>query len=355
MVVFNGEPIFPFGFFLYWKLEADQVAFIKANGFNSIVIAGIPCYSASGLDNILAAAEEESLYVIMFMPLALDPNNIGGVANRVASYKDSPAVLGYIPADEAVNGDMSYVDLFLAEAKEEDPYRLVYPNHNTASFHRFRNRPKRLPGNLLSFDRYPNIGFGSSVDPSIYTVGALIRGMTDEALESRKPIFAILSHTDIGGKCWPGFCEFNLREPSMRELEFQTYITVIEGARALFFYINLPKSTYVLAKLRSLNEEIQSLVPALASVKSVPKITANNDMIRYLLTREETHYTLITVNRSMESEQITFDLSSLQGLNVNIPATVSFEDRTLSLNSEASLSDTFAPFQRHVYLIPLSN
>lgn len=161
------------------------------------------------------------------------------------------------------------------------------------------------------------------------------------AKESRRPFLA-MPQTFSAMQWWS-------RGPSAEEMEAEIYLSLVNGATIIQYYIFDQAERNLWLRVRSLTKEIKELTPALASYEDAPAVNVNCPKVKTLVKSLDGSYYLIAVNSSEEAMDVSFDLSSLD-LPGALTAKLMFEDRDVQVG-KGVLKDSFKGYQRHVYVL----
>ncbi len=218
-------------------LDDARMAEIAAAGFTTV---GAPC--EGDLDEatnrrVLALAERHGLRVWvadhrLYAAAAGAPEAAGLVAAVVASYRDAPALDGYIVGDEPTTAQFATLAPTVAALHADDPNRLAYINL----------LPDYIPPNLLGADSYPDYleRFVDTVRPRALSVDyypfgkhkdrstffANLAALRVTALRHELPFMWIILAMPHGP----------YRDPTESELAWQAFHALAFGARGVSYF-----------------------------------------------------------------------------------------------------------------------
>ena len=264
-----------------------------------------------------------------------DEERLEKVAQVVNAIKTHPALLEYEIFDEpGFFVAPEWLERVRRHIKKLDPYHLVSVNNcrGARSVIPFLNAT-----DVVGMDYYP-IG----KEPA-----SAVAPLTEELAEfaGTKPL-----------KMWiQGYKIFNPRAPSPAELRAMTYMAVAHGANSIFYFIGKPAKPLWDAQ-GECAKEIRHLTPAITSERSFnlgvsPKTSAVYASLRGTADR----YVLITVNEGDERQTATISLPAWMKKGTIKVKRVFDKGAAVAVNqAEASITDVFEPFDRHVYEIMAS-
>jgi len=254
--------------------------------------------------------------------------------------KDEPVWLGYDiePIAEAYN-----------LLKQTDPSRPVWMNfaqaHPSDNLQEYISDVREFSqyADIISVDVYPvhNSCDEDSIycvleNPEISVIGDFVDLYKQQILyDTNKPFWIILQgHGDT---------------LTYNQLRFMSYQSIIHGATGIFYYFwwGFGGERYP-EDLRLVTNQLSDLQNVITTHFEERQINTE-DGIEYLKIFYEDELYIISVNRNNQVTQKTFNIDS-----TNTPITVLYEDRTLNTNNQGEFTDTFQPFDTHIYKISLS-
>ena len=145
------------------------------------------------------------------------------------------------------------------------------------------------------------------------------------------------------------FPEHHCREISADEQTAQTYGNVIKGASGLAYFMGQPMGLKHWARLKQLNAELQELTPVLFSPEPTGSVSVSEPAILATARRLDGKTYVLAVNIEGRQTKAEFDLSGvLNARDGKVKGKTLFENRPIEI-SRGRLSDSFQPYQRHVY------
>jgi len=337
-VYINKKPFIPYGI-LVSGLGMNQLEYYKKCGFSYIQLISHWNKIEKNL-TFLENCNKLDINVIAFhvsRPYSIDP------ADVVEKYSLSPAFIGIVPNDESAS--LSVYDRAI-RVKAANPTILNCVNNHFISYKAFANRIDGFPGDILSIDRYPFImqpPGRPQMTGDIFSYELCLEMMNRDARRERKPVFI-----------WLQAAERFAKEPTPQQLAWQTYIALVNNCMGFTYFGGMPNSKIVWDRMQSLNQEVQTLKPALFSMEEDPKVFGANqvteDNIRILSKKLGNEFTVICVNDSFYPVNAAIDLSETGSSK---STEILFEGRKLQIDEKGILNDKFAPFERHVYKIIL--
>ncbi|GAF82823.1 unnamed protein product, partial [marine sediment metagenome] len=210
------------------------------------------------------------------------------------------------------------------EIKRLDPYHLVTINNC------------RGARSMLTYARASDM-VGLDYYPAGKWPAGTVGPLTDEVVHfaGYKPV-----------KMWvQGYKIHNPKAPTPDELKMMTYSMLARGASALFYFIGRPKPALWNAQGQCARE-IRSLTDAVAAEHRERLVVGPADSGVYASFRSGPKgWWIIAVNEGATAVKATIELPSSAGEG---SADVLFESRQAPIEG-GKISDSFAPFQRHVY------
>ncbi len=357
VLVRNGEEYLAVGSDAGGTAEAAfrSIEAQSANGFNHLHLwsgfydrektenGTFPRVDAEVLTEILDAAEAAGMTVQINLshwlsinhfhgtrfdnPDVSDEQIIEGALEAVRVARDHPALLGWHLIDEPSPAwcTPEWIERIYREVKRVDPYHPAEINANVTGL---RMLPFLDGSDFMSIDIYP---------------------------VPRLHIGVIAPHTKImrltGGwrplRWWIQSFAI-VREPTAAEELCMTYQALVEGTRFVLFYNFRPTSYAAWEGLGQIAREVNTLRPALLTEReALPGVTSPQDRVVAAMHRVGDETWIRAANRGRTAVDAQFTLpEDCAGRE----AEVLFEDRGLQA-AGATLEDSFAPLQRHVYVL----
>jgi len=338
----GGKPFVPYAMGLSFE-NTDALRDIASHGFNSVV----PTFRVGHLEDAkvkeaMDLADSLGLKVIFWTTFKKDMNYHEmkkGVLHWVEMFREHPALLAWKFVDEPEGWwkntggtEEDILDLYRA-VHEADPYHPAFKNH--WGWKRGYGSYGGLDAtDIYSVDRYP---IGRTPD-AMPVMARLVDDINYDASRDGKPICIWLQM--YGSYDSP-------REPTPAEQRCQTYITLIHGARMLFYFIYKPMSPDLWESMIPLGNEVRTITPILCSPPAGRKVSSDHEAVHTLFCEKEGRRFILAVNISGERVKAILDLSGA-GLPAAGKARVMFEDREVTWRN-GKLEDAFGPLERHVY------
>ncbi len=330
ITLINGKPYLPLGFFWEGNLTPELIEFLAEGGVNFI-------HSYTKIsDAVLEAGKKHGVMFELDIRNRKDGNMELDV---ISKYKAHPAILTWYTYDEAFAGSLGQKDpgKILSDidlVREADPYRPAVLLDNSHGMNYMVQKGLEWPGDIPTLDYYAwppngNVQLWNNYSRTLMKMGE----------KEGRPGWAI--------PFVAGYGYHTSRDILPQEQEYQTYICLINGCRAIAYWASFPKAPSSFEKIKQLFKEIRQIQDPLISLEEVPKIATASPDIRFTLKKYDGALYLITVNESRSPIRARFDLSAIPAVK---NAEVLFEDRNLPLQGD-SLEDTWLGFQRHVYKI----
>jgi hypothetical protein len=348
-IVVDGKPYFPVvpleGFQMgspafykgdWEKLIDDTMRFWENAGIKCVIVVSriFPTeLTGKGWRKVFESAHAHGLRIIawpVMKPAEGLKNNFD--TEFMDKFKTEPSLLSWCVTDEPeIQSDVTpdQVAQVVARAKAVDPRHPVFINFTPIGP---GMRYAGLPGDVMCTDLY------ITANRSIREVVDLVKVKEDRAKEKRMATWMWVVGNNLHN---------HYREPSAAEQEAETYGTLANGCTGIMYFDGQVFGRKHWDKLVQLNKEIEELSPAIFST-SLPKINSGNKDILVLAKRLGNKTYLFTVNISSSEYTGKFNLAQL-GVKSN-KAKVMFENRTLNAD-KGILSDSYKPFERHVYEI----
>ncbi len=348
-LIVNGRIFFPFGFYCYSPVHPTLHEEEAVKGFNMM----------SPYQKILPETfSERKEYMDRCARLGmkvhynlLSVSGGGGVSSKIdgitedekrkrliaeiTAFRDHPALLAWYISDEPTGNKITPEEL-------EDVYRTVKENDPWHPVSIVFMAP------FLSSKKYENAVDIVMADPypvpnSPITQVGTIAGQLRSEFEGRKPVW-IVPQAFGGGEWWG-------REPSIQEIRSMTYLSIINGARGIQYFIrqglnSFPKSTASWNECGRMALEIAEITPWLLSDEDPIPIRTNSSNIQVTSAVHDGQLLIIVVNKVNAPQKADLSIA----VSTVGKARVLFENREISM-SGGSFSDYIAAYGSQVYLI----
>ena len=344
----NQLPYYPFGFYCYSPVQSTLAEEEVVRGFNMM----------SPYQKIEEKTREErKSYMDRCASLGMKVHyNLlsvaggGGVASgrnpgqsanekylllrdEVNAFKDHPALLAWYISDEPTGHGESPDSL----AQVYDLIKSIDPYHpiTIVFMAPMQARKYAKAMDIVMADPYP------VPNQPIRTVGNVARNLKKEFV-GEKPVWMVPQA--FGGSEWWG------REPSIREIRAMTWLSVLEGATGIQYFVRhgqngFPKSTSTWGECGTIALEIQEILPFLLKGFKIDVITSNTEHVRVTAREYLGDLLIIAVNEDNHPKSIEILTGfGLEGSKVD----VLFEDRQLPAEGE-SINDIIDGYGRRVY------
>jgi len=314
--------------------EGDKLAKIKSEGIDVI----LP-YTFS--DTYLSTARNANLKMVL--PINKDwitSENVSEIKNMVQRYNSRAEVIGWYLFDEPEN------DANVTPQKLKIAFDAVKQISTKPIFMTFS--VKGVWGNYKdSFDigmhdDYPIWDGYEEFDPRINfgRIPSLVENLSNFSKANSKPYSAFVAQ---------GFGDGQLtrRLPTLNEERYMVYTAYIHGAKRVLFWTHYRANQNwidtVLAPL--VKNEIKPIVMPLLNLPPIEgRVKSSNNKIHFIFREKGSKFYLIAANDSNEKiNKITFTLPV-----ENYKIRVLFENRSSQMSGN-TFSDTFTPYQVHVY------
>lgn len=339
VVSVNGEPFIPLGFFWENQLTAPMLDQLGEYGVNAIQTYH---YKDLLVPEVLEAARRNH---IMLMPDLMvqgkEARDEEKFRTIIDALKNNPELLAWYSFDEVFTTDWgknnyATVTEVLKKAQACDPYHPVVLLDNATGLNNLINAKYPFPGKIPTADGYvypPTVNFTK--------IDRLSKLIVEQAAEQSSPAWVVLLAS--------GYAFHVSRDLTDAEQECQLYISLINGARGLFYFAGWPKAPSTMKTMGRLFAEVNQLKEVWLSTETAPSGTCTSGDIRFTVKQFQGALYLIAVNMSGKPKDVRFNFFTR---SIGENAEVLFENRTLPLSGKG-LEDHFDAFRRHVYKIPL--
>jgi hypothetical protein len=218
-----------------------------------------------------------------------------------------------------------------------------------------RNHPEDYPEylkacDIASFDIYPAVHSDKAVAGKLEFVAKGVARLV-EWTGGAKPVWNCIECTHI---------ENPSVKPTPAQVRAEVWMSLIHGSRGLIYFVHQFKPTFqeaalledpeMLAAVTGINRQIHSLAPVLNSpTREKPIVKPDNASVACIVKRHAGATYLFAVSMQNAASDATF---TLRDLPENAVAEVLDERRSVSLH-EGRFSDTFKPYEVHLYRIAL--
>ena len=335
----NGEPFIPLGFFWENQLTAPMLDQLGEYGVNAIQTYH---YKDLLVPEVSEAARRNH---IMLMPDLMVQNQKDRDEEKfrtiIDALKNNPELLAWYSFDEIFTTDWgknhyAAVAEIVKKAQACDPYHPVILLDNATGLNNLISAKYPFPGKIPTVDGYvypPTVNFTK--------IDRLSKQIMEQGAEQSSPAWVVLLAS--------GYAFHVSRDLTDAEHECQLYLSLINGARGIFYFAGWPKAPSSMKTLGRLFAEVKQLKEVWLSAETAPSATCTSEDIRFTVKQFQGALYLIAVNMSGKPKDVRFNFFTR---SIGKEAEVLFENRTLPL-SEKGLEDHFDAFRRHVYKIPM--
>jgi hypothetical protein len=218
--VCKSETFFPIGMA---SVGIDGLATVRKAGFNS---AYTYVTDAAQLKGYIEKAEEVRLRLLIFPADRADKGGInnGKVKNFIEANKNSKSILAWYIADEpdlsgGTPSQIEKVNALIKNMDQSHPTAIVI--HRTDRFKEYRDA-----SDVLIIDRYPVPRWPLSRVAEAVNWAVSQKG-------SSGPVWAVLQAFGYQNRKLKGW---GAREPTYDEMKAMTFLSIIHGAKGIFYY-----------------------------------------------------------------------------------------------------------------------
>ncbi len=324
----RGKPFFPIGIYhprnyAYYKAGGktngietakESYALIAANGFNAI--QGSSTHNLDDLGRDLDLAHEHGL--VVDVPLYANGRvaaNLPNSLEKVARYKDHPAVLNWKISDEPdirpeIVNEVPDVYYALKEADPDTPIEVTLAtDHTLDSWANFMD--------IVQIDRYPVPGGELTA----------VSDFSRLAARSKAP-WQNLSYVV---QC--GWSKDLSNQPTVAQARSMVYLALIEGAKGIWWYSMYDPGwdltrTPLWPEMKAINEEIRKLSEPLMLGEKVDAVKSSNAGVHCRAVKHDGKLYLLVTNPQDVAQSTTLALADQQ---VNAEGTT-LEGKSVSAN-----------------------
>ncbi|MBC7286606.1 MAG: hypothetical protein H5T86_00885 [Armatimonadetes bacterium] len=315
----GGKPYLHHSMGLEFVSSPDIIDFLARSGFSDVCIYFRRDLPLSEIKEVFDRCASNGMRIIPW----LDANaSREGLAQTIEALKSHPALLAWYVYDEPSNEGFAEAEERYRIAKQVDPGHPAFINY-------LPNKLEGHAGDIYSTDVYP-IPHGTPMD----AIGAVAK-MAAAAAKERKPVWMWLQGT--------GYAYWMDREPSPRELSCMVYGSLIEGARGIYYFAQIPRSKPCWEEMRAMCVEVAQLAPVVYSLEPAPAVKCDQTTVLCRAYRYQDAIWVLAVNTSRASRRATLSLDGAAG-----EVEVVFEGRKLAAR-DGKWTDDFGQYERHVY------
>ncbi len=315
----DGQPYIQHSLGLEFIDDLDILDFVAESGFRDVCFQVKPGVTTERLTEIFDRCARVGLRIIPWLDGRIPRDQF---AQHIETLRDHPALLCWYVYDEPSGERFAEADARYRMARELDPAHPALINYLSSKL-------EGHTGDIYSTDVYPIPH--SSPSAAINAV----RRMKAAAMEENKPVWMWLQGT--------GYAYWMDREPSPRELSCMVYGSLIEGARGIYYFAQIPRTRECFEEMRALCVEVDALTPAISSLDPAPTVSCDQPNVLSKGFAHEGRLWVLAINTQGTRVDARFALPGAAG-----EVEVVFEGRELGA-SDGSWSDGFGPYERHVY------
>ncbi|PWU15928.1 MAG: hypothetical protein C5B50_14560 [Verrucomicrobia bacterium] len=296
---------------------------------------------------------------------AIEKAKWGQVRRRIETFKNHPGLLCWGSEERVARGaaPLANIEQLYKVVKECDPdHPLVLGDTRDVIQHLQDDRRNFFPDDCMDAGIWWWYPF-----PLKEPDGNGLEGGASGADELQPPVW--LTTTLSKKPLWIAFQAYQKPSrdavfPTPAQYRCQAYLSLIYGAKGLFFYTGSGQRDYLGKPAGLLNKPdeahwdyVQKLVRELHDFSSLflasqpaagLEVLSGKGAIECMLRHTKDQQILLAANRSARAQTLTVRQPSFQVTQ----AKVLYEDRHLSLNGD-TLTDKFAPFEVHLYQISI--
>ena len=359
MTLIDGKPFFPIGIYSLNKKPWNNNSFdqamrdIKEAGFNLTHTYFGTAHNYFG--EFISAARKYDMKVFIAGPDGANSKNLPRIIDTVRQMRNDPSVLSWYLADDTSShwGPEELAEMTDA-VNAVDPSRPTSQADGVGGYNSFVNSSKIfLPEIYAGLNDKLELD-GECVPYVIWKVRDTFKRIELEG-NANVSVWTILSYFRGWG--------IN-RYASYRELRAMAYAAIIYGSQGLTWYTysagdhkqyfgasQIPEKWQIMSKLtKELNqmhdvlcERKAAIQPEITIISGPAADTRNNPSIAGLLKIHNGKYYYLTVNSSADTVKAAFAIPGVKS------GRVLFEnDRKVTLR-DGKLTDTFAPYDVHIY------
>ena len=320
-VLLDGEPYIQHSLGLEFVDDLAILDFAAQSGFRDVCIQVQPGVTTQQLRTILDRCAQVGLRVILWLDGRIPREQF---RQHIQDLRDHPALLVWYVYDEPSGERFAEADARYRLARELDPARPALISY-------LSDKLEDHTGDIYSTDVYP---IPHSTPAA--AIGA-VRQMKAAADREHKPVWMWLQGT--------GYAYWMDREPTPRELSCMVYGSLIEGARGLYYFAQIPRTKECFDEMRALLVEVEALTPVLPSADAAPTVTCDTASILSRTFQNDGACWVLAVNTQPTACEAAFSLDRPPD-----EVEVAFEGRTIRAQAR-EWRDSFGPYERHVYRV----
>jgi len=245
----------------------------------------------------------------------------------------STNIIGWLVVDEPeLYAESTEVEAYMEAHRSASPYTPVFMNNTVIGI---PNRFAGLKTDILMLDDYLTNREGRKVAEMVEST----QMMMEAAREDRQPVFYFLAGENL---------QNHYRECTYAEQMAQTYGVIIAGARGVSYFCSLPQYPEDYRACVDANRELLELEDVIFSLERTSPVTVTGTSIIHMTRRLGNKLYVITLNVDND-HKVEGQIGLPPEFRYAGSAEVKFESRQVSV-TDGSVTDTFAPLSRHVYV-----
>ncbi len=339
--ILNGAPFFPIGLYVVQFLsDTSQLDEIANSPFDTLLNYNINSGSDAQITNYLDQLRSRNLKLIFSLIDYIGQNqeeSLSAITHKVSTFKNHPAVISWYMNDERGLEYLPELEAQYERVRELDDNHPVWSVH----WRKYVLTGEAHTTEILGVDPYP-------IPNNSVTMVSQMADWAREAGRGYRPLWLvpqIFDWSHYGGEGRP---------PTREEMRAMTYLAINHDAKGLIYYSYfdiLKDANYDdrWEEIKGIASEIDSLRPLLLSTQQTDDndITCNNPNVDFKLMKEDNIYCLLTVNTMAETiTGVLFQNNLAQKPGV---VDVLFEGDRRILTDNGNFTDTFNPYEVHVY------
>ena len=347
----DGKPFFPIQIWGWTPYSDEALATARDWGFNVVGTPPLGEYGSFATRKWLDAAQKNNLHAMVTLGFNLPPagaeTDLAAIIERdkpiMPITRDHPATFGYNINDEPAwaGYDVAAHNKAAQWIKAQDPLHPIFVNH----------APRNKIAELKKYNPFIDIA-GSDIYPvwadgidkhsdlpnkTISVVGDETRKNL-EAVDYKKPVMETLQ-----GFSWSAKSETPDHDPfpTRAQLRFMGWDSIVAGATGIAWFQD-ERYLQLRPELKPVVHEFASLQDVLAGGKYVNAKTVLAAPLQTIAYKWKGKTVLIAINPTNAAVQSAPNWKSAFGASTRTP-------RVLWENRGASASESFAPFDVHIY------
>ncbi|MFC2097255.1 hypothetical protein ACFLSI_02860 [Bacteroidota bacterium] len=352
-LIVNNAPFFPFGFYCYSPVQPTLAEEEVVKGFNMMSpYQNIQSRSLGERKAYMDRCAELGMKVHYNLLSVAGGGGVGfdQVKNKsdnkkrnlliseIETFRDHPALLAWYISDEPTGHKISPEEL-------EEDYRLIReldPYHPVTIVFMAPKRAREYSNtmDIVMADPYP-LPHGSVME-----VNNVAKRLHKEFVHE-KPVWMVPQA--FGGSEWW------LREPTAKEIRVMTYLSIINKATGIQYFVrhglsSFPKSTETWSECGVIALEIAELTPHLLSIEMSPLVESHTMGVKVNAWKKDGVITVIAVNTLNKPLDFSAKFFDIEGSSFIGAANLIFENRKIPI-ANGEIKDMIDAHGTRVYQI----